>query len=117
RVPPLAVDLAGRVQRQLAQDRDALGDLVGGQALGREAAQLVRGRRYRNAVPQRHVGGHDLAQVLIGQPDHTAQVYGRVFVQHLLDLGRRNVGAAADDDVFLSGDGPVVAVVVAAGAV
>src|SRR3954453_6261638 len=103
-------DLAGRPLGERVDDPDVARVLVGGDALLDEVAQLVGVAR--GALGQRPGGADLLAELLVGHADHRRLDHRRVLVEHLLDLARVDVVAAADDHVLLAVDDEEVPVLV-----
>src|SRR4029079_17125598 len=94
---------------------DVPGHLVLGQPFGAVLYEL--GGRDRLAVHGQHVRLDLLTAQVVRHGDHRDVLYLRVRADHVLDLGRRDVLAAAADDVLLAADEVVEAALVAAGEV
>ncbi len=92
-----AEELAGFGVGQFVDEHDALGRLRTAERFTGERPQLLGvevGSR-----PADHRGGNLLTPLLVGDADHRAVRDRRVAYQHVLDLGRRDVLAAANDRV------------------
>ena len=92
-----AHQLARGRARQRRRQLDPLRHLEAGQRLGAVAAQLVRGRR--GAALEHDDRGHRLLPLGVLAADHGGVGDLGVAQQHLLDFGRDDVLAAADDHV------------------
>src|SRR4029453_15910993 len=103
-------DLPGRALRQLVDEPHLARVLVGGDVLLDVRLQL-RGRD-RRSVLERHGGADLLAELGMGDPDDRALAHRRVLVEHLLELPRVDVVAAANDQLLLAVDDEEVAVLV-----
>ena len=102
------VDFAGQPQWKCREEPDAFGNLVIGQSLTDKILQF-EGRHVRS-FSERDVGADRLANQWIGNPDDANLQNGRMLVERLLYLLRRNVAATANNDLFETGDEPSVAV-------
>ncbi|MNI62390.1 hypothetical protein D3C73_1177100 [compost metagenome] len=93
------LDLARRCPGQLVNDANAFGSLLPGDACRFEVGlygldiEACAGR-------QAHKGADAFADHFIGPSQHRGLQDGRMGGQNVLDLARRDVLAAADDDVF-----------------
>ncbi len=100
----VADDLAGAGARDLLRQLYHMGNLVGREpaaAVGQQAFDLDG-----FAGAWNHEQRGNLAQVLVRDADHGAVEHRLKGVDHLLDLGRRDVLAAADDQFLeAAGDG------------
>src|SRR4051794_21962497 len=103
-------DLAGRALGELVDEPDAAGGLVGRDVLLDERADVVLGGVL--AVLERHCRADLLAQRLMRHAEHRRLADRRMLVEHLLDLPRVDVEAAADDQLLLAVDDVEVAVLV-----
>ena len=96
RLEGAAADLAGVVAQGLVDDLDR----CAGACRWRGARA---GTRSTSSVSRSAVGlddgVHPVAEVVVGQADHRARPHRRVLLQRRLDLGRVDVGAAAQDHV------------------
>ena len=108
-------DLAGGGHRQVGHELDEARVLVVGHLLLAPADQLVLGDRGTVVADDERLDL--LAVALVGYADHRGQRDVRVRHQHLLDLARVHVVAAADDHVLGPVDDVVPAVLVPAGEV
>ena len=95
---------------QLVDEPDPARVLVGGHLLLDVALQLVGVERL--ALLQHDRGAHLLAELVVRHADDGRLLDRRVLVEHLLDLARVDVVAAADDQVLLAVDDEEVAVLV-----
>src|SRR6059036_3861536 len=102
--PPLLLaqhellDLPGGGLRQVAE-LDGGGTLEVSDVPAAELDDLLLGRRHPRLQRDERFG--PLAPPLVGDRDHRALEHGRVLGNGLLDLDRRDVLAARDDDVLL----------------
>ena len=106
-------DLAGGALGQVVEEPDQARVLVGGDPLLDVGADLL-GRQLL-ALVEDDRGADLLAPLVVGDADHRRFADLRVLVEHLLDLARVDVVAAADDQVLLAVDDVEVAVLVDAG--
>src|SRR5580692_8126874 len=96
--PQLSLEhLAARVTGEVVLDLEERGDLVGGQVPARVLAHrcLVEARVFL----EDHVRANDLAPVLVRDADDSDSSDAGVGREHVLDLDRIDVLAAADDHV------------------
>src|SRR5215510_1486646 len=94
-----AANLSGIVARRDADDLETLGMLVAAEPVAKKGAHAVGdGLRVRAAVELEN-GVHALAEFGIGQADHDGRAHAGVLANGGLDLGRIDVGAAAQDHV------------------
>src|SRR5579875_2864906 len=103
-------DLARRPLRQVVDDPHRARVLVCGDALTHVFAELVRCRL--GALTEGDCGADLLAPLVMRDAEHRGLADGRVLVEHLLDLARVDVVAAADDELLLAVDDEEVAVLV-----
>ena len=94
---PSSHQLARRRAWQRRGELDPLRHLEAGERLGAVAAQLVRG--HLRAAFEHDDRGHRLLPLGVLAADHGGVGHLGVAQQHLLDLGRDDVLAAADDQV------------------
>src|SRR3954447_1450363 len=104
-------DLSGGGHRQGVDELDDTRILVAGHLLLAPRDQVVL--RDLGAVLEDDDGLDLLTVALVGHADDRGQRHGRVRHQHLLDLARVHVVAAADDHVLGAVDDVVPAVLVA----
>src|ERR1700709_525228 len=93
-------DLAGGPFWQLVDEPDETRVLVGGDPLLDVGADLVGAQLL--ALVEDDGGAYLLAPLVVGDADHRRFADPRVLVEHLLDLARVDVVAAADDQVLLA---------------
>src|SRR6478736_5751876 len=98
----MALDLAGRGERELREQLQPLGQLVGGHAVADEGDQAVERRRLARARHQAETIA--LAQPRIGNPDDRGVEDLRMGVEDLLDLAREELLAAAVDHLLEAAD-------------
>src|SRR6202049_3799887 len=106
RLELLFQDLAGRALGERVDELDRARVLVSGDALLDERDDV--GFSGRGARLQRHDRLHLLAKAFVGYADYCSFAYGRVGVEHLFNLARVDVEAAADDHLLLPVDDEVV---------
>src|SRR6476469_6712903 len=106
-------DLAGRALGEVVEEPDDPRVLVGGDPLLDVLADLL-GRQLL-AVVDDDRRADLLAPLVVGDADDRRFADLRVLVEHLLDLARVDVVAAADDQVLLAVDDVEVALLVDAG--
>src|SRR5690606_37176642 len=93
------------------QHGDAFGCFVSGETF---AAMCDNAGFFdRGAGAQAEHGVHLLAPVRMRHADHGGLEHGRVLHQHRLDFAAVDVESAADDDVLLAIDDPVISLGVA----
>src|SRR3954464_2504029 len=80
----MALDLAGGREGELLEELQALGQLVGGDAVAQERAELVR-RRRRRARLRHQAEAVALAEPRIGETDDRREEHLRMGVEDLLD--------------------------------
>src|ERR1700682_4206240 len=105
----LLVDLPGRGLGQLVDDLPTRRDFEGGE----QVATVLLDARELGARREDDDGVDLLASDLVGTPDDRRSPHRRVLEQHVLDLARIDVLAAADDHVLLAVDEEEEAVLVA----
>ena len=94
--------LPERVARQLRNDADVARLLVVGEMLGREGGDVLADGLGPAAAPgssSTSGRGDALAPDAVGKPDDGRVLHGRVPAEDVLDLARRDLEAAALDDV------------------
>ena len=95
---PDALHLAGRALGDLRHEHHAPRHLERRQASAREVADLVLGRR--RSVAQHDGRSHLFSQLLVGQREGDRLRHRRMVEQRLVDLARRDLLAAAIDDLL-----------------
>src|SRR4051794_37113352 len=83
----VALDLAGRREGELLEELQALGQLVGGDAVAEEGDELLEPRR-RAARLRHEAKAVALAEPRVGDADDRRVEHGGVRVEDLLDLAR-----------------------------
>ena len=112
-----ALDLLRRRQRQRVDERHVARRLEVRQlrerVLDQCAGELGAFGRWQR-LPRHDAGQHLVAAHRVGRGRHRRCLHQRMLIQHALDLDRRDVFAAAPDDVLLAVDEVQVACVVGA---